>query len=39
MDMTAPHVDFVIAAYAASAFGIVGLIIWVVWRDRSLREP
>ena len=39
MDMTAPHVGFVIVAYAASAFCIVALIIWIVWHDRSLREP
>jgi heme exporter protein CcmD len=37
MDLTAPHLGFVYGAYALSAILIVGLVIYVVGRDRSLR--
>ena len=38
MDWSAPHAGFVVAAYAASAIGILGLIIWLVRRDIAARK-
>ena len=38
MDWSAPHAGFVMAAYAASALGILGLIIWLVRRDINARK-
>jgi hypothetical protein len=35
MDWSAPHAGFVAAAYAASAIGILGLIVWLVRRDAT----
>lgn len=37
MDFTAPHLGFVLAAYGLSAVLILGLVIYVLHRDRSLR--
>ncbi|MFT3988448.1 heme exporter protein CcmD [Aestuariivirga sp.] len=37
MDMQAPHFGFVAASYAISAALLVGLIAWIIWRDRALR--
>jgi heme exporter protein CcmD len=38
MDFSAPHVGFVIAAYALSAALLVGLTLVVIFRDRALRR-
>ena len=38
MDWSAPHAGFVMVAYAASAIGIFGLIIWLVRRDINARK-
>lgn len=38
MDWSAPHSGFVVAAYVASAIGILGLIIWLVRRDAMARK-
>lgn len=38
MDWSAPHAGFVLAAYAASGFGILGLIVWLVRRDFNARK-
>ena len=38
MDWSAPHFGFVVAAYAASAVGILGLIVWLVRRDALARK-
>ena len=37
MDMTAPHMGYVIGSYALSAGLILGLVAYVLIRDRSLR--
>jgi heme exporter protein CcmD len=38
MDWSAPHAGFVLAAYAASAIGIIWLIVWLVARDLKARK-
>ena len=37
MDFAAPHIGFVVGAYALSVILIVGLVVYVMARDRSLR--
>jgi heme exporter protein CcmD len=37
MDLSAPHMGFVIASYALSAVFICGLTIRILLRDRKLR--
>jgi len=37
MDMSAPHLGFVAGSYAITAVLLVGLIAWIIWRDRALR--
>ena len=36
MDLTAPHIGFVIAAYLLSAGILGGLVLWVLMRSRDL---
>jgi heme exporter protein CcmD len=36
MDLAAPHVAFVIAAYAASFLGLAALLLFILLRDRKL---
>lgn len=38
MDWTAPHLGFVVGAYAASLIVLVGLALWLLRRDRSARR-
>lgn len=38
MDLQAGHMGFVIGAYALSAIMLVGLIVYVLARDRSLQR-
>lgn len=38
MDFTAPHIGFVIAAYALSAVLLAGLTLSILLRDRRLRK-
>ena len=37
MDFTAPHLGFVLASYGLSAVLILGLVVYVLQRDRKLR--
>ncbi len=37
MDMSAPHMGFVIASYALSAIFICGLTVYILLKDRKLR--
>ena len=37
MDMSAPHMGFVVASYALSAVFICGLTVFVLLKDRKLR--
>lgn len=37
MDFTAPHLGFVYASYALTALCLVGLIAYVLGRDRAAR--
>ena len=37
MDLSAPHMGYVIGAYALSAILIIGLTVYVLARDRGLR--
>ena len=37
MDLSAPHMGYIIGSYALSAILIVGLVVYVIARDRSLR--
>ena len=38
MDLAAAHVSFVIAAYAVSFAGLLGLVLVIVLRDRKLKR-
>ena len=37
MDFNAPHLGFVLAAYGLSALLILGLVFYILHRDRGLR--
>lgn len=37
MDLSAPHMGYVIGSYALSVILIIGLVVYVLARDRSLR--
>lgn len=36
MDFSAAHVSYVIASYTISGLCVVGLFLYVLWRDRAL---
>jgi heme exporter protein CcmD len=38
MDFTAAHVSFVIAAYAVSLVGLAALVLFILLRDRRLKQ-
>ena len=38
MDLNAAHVSFVVAAYAVSFAGIAALVVFVLLRDRRLKQ-
>ncbi|WP_119272144.1 heme exporter protein CcmD [Taklimakanibacter deserti] len=38
MDLTAAHIAFVIAAYAASFAGLAALVLFIFLRDRKLKR-
>jgi heme exporter protein CcmD len=38
MDFSAPHIDFVIIAYALSGVCLIGLLAYIFWRDRALAK-
>ena len=37
MDLSAPHMGYVIGSYALSVILIIGLVVYVLARDRRLR--
>ena len=37
MELSAPHMGYVIGSYALSAILIIGLVVYVLTRDRALR--
>ncbi len=32
-----PHTNFILAAYAAVAIVVAGLIVWTAWRSRAVK--
>jgi heme exporter protein CcmD len=38
MDLNAAHVSFVVAAYAVSFAGLAALVVFVLLRDRRLKQ-
>lgn len=38
MDINAAHVSFVVAAYALSCAGLAALVVFVLLRDRKLKQ-
>jgi heme exporter protein CcmD len=36
MDFSAAHAGYVIVSYALSAVGLIGLSVYIFWRDRNL---